>query len=49
MYIKQEFQDGQVLTAAHLNHMEEGIAQIGSVDEALDGILALQQQLLEET
>lgn len=24
-YVKQGFSDGQVLTAAHLNHMEEGI------------------------
>ena len=45
MYIKQEFQDGNVLTAAQLNHMEEGIALIGSVDDALTEILALQQAL----
>lgn len=45
-YIKQDFEDGQVLTAAQLNHMEEGIALIGSVDEALTEILALQQALL---
>ena len=25
-YVKQNFVDGQTLTAAHLNHMEEGIA-----------------------
>ena len=25
-YEKQNFVDGQTLTAAHLNHMEEGIA-----------------------
>jgi hypothetical protein len=48
MYIKQNFEDDQILTAAHLNHMEEGIALIGAVDEALDGILSLQQQYLEE-
>ena len=48
MYIKQNFIDGEVLTAAQLNHMEEGIALIGSVDVALDGILALQQRYLEE-
>lgn len=45
-YIKQEFQDGQVLTAAQLNHMEEGIALIGTVDEALTEIIALQEALL---
>ena len=48
-YIKQEFQDGQVLTAAQLNHMEEGIALIGTVDEALDQILVLQEELLCRT
>lgn len=48
-YIKQEFQDGQVLTAAQLNYMEEGIALIGTVDEALDQILALQEELLCKT
>ena len=47
MYIKQNFEDDQILTAAQLNHMEEGIALIGAVDEALDGILSLQQQYLE--
>ena len=47
MYIKQEFKDGQVLTAAHLNHMEEGIALIGNLDAGLDRIIALQQQYLE--
>ena len=46
MYIKQEFRDGAVLTAAQLNHMEEGIALIGDMDEVLTEILALQQQLL---
>ena len=25
-YVKQNFVDGQTLTAAHLNHMEAGIA-----------------------
>ena len=29
-YEKQNFSDGQVLTAAHLNHMEEGIFNAGS-------------------
>ena len=47
MYIKQNFIDGQVLTAANLNHMEEGIACIGNLDEGLDRIIALQQQYLE--
>ena len=28
-YVKQNFVDGQTLTAAHLNHMEEGIAAAG--------------------
>ena len=46
MYIKQNFEDEQVLTAAHLNHMEEGIALIGTVDEALTEILNLQEALL---
>lgn len=45
-YIKQDFKDGDVLTATQLNHMEEGIALIGSVDDALTEILALQQALL---
>lgn len=45
-YIKQGFEDGQVLTAAHLNHMEEGVALIGAVDDALTEILALQAALL---
>ena len=27
-YEKQNFVDGQTLTAAHLNHMEEGIAAV---------------------
>lgn len=26
-YVKQNFTDGTVLTAAHLNHMEAGIAE----------------------
>lgn len=46
MYTKQNFHDGQVLTAAQLNYMEEGIALIGSVDEALTEIIALQEALL---
>lgn len=46
MYIKQNFEDGKVLTAAHLNHMEDGIALIGTVDDALSQILTLQQSLL---
>ena len=45
-YVKQYFEDEQVLTAAHLNHMEEGIALIGTVDEALTEILQLQETLL---
>ena len=28
MYSKQNFQDGQVLTAAALNHIEDGIAEV---------------------
>ena len=48
-YIKQNFLDGNILTADQLNHMEEGIAQIGDVDEALTEILALQQRLLGGT
>ena len=47
MYIKQNFIDGNVLTAAQLNHMEEGIAIIGNLDEGLDRIITLQQQYLE--
>ena len=30
-YIKQNFVDGQTLTAAHLNHMEAGIAAAAGV------------------
>ena len=50
MYIKQNFQDGQVLTAAMLDHMEEGMealdTQMGDVAAALDEILAMQEDLL---
>lgn len=46
-YTKQNFEDGMVLTAAHLNHMEEGIALIGTVDQALSEILTLQEALLK--
>lgn len=46
MYTKQSFEDGQVLTAAHLNYMEEGIALIGSVDQALEELIALQEALI---
>ena len=28
-YIKQNFVDGQVLMASHLNHIEEGIVSLG--------------------
>lgn len=40
-YIKQNFTDGQTLTAAHLNHMEEGIAaaeQTGGSSGTVSGI-----------
>ena len=30
-YVKQNFVDGQTLTAAHLNHMEAGIAAAAGV------------------
>lgn len=29
-YVKQNFKDGEVLTAAHLNHIEDGLAEIES-------------------
>ena len=32
-YEKQNFVDGQTLTAAHLNHMEEGIAAAGGLPQ----------------
>ena len=35
-YIRQNFEDGQTLTAEHLNHMEEGIASaVLSPDDAI--------------
>lgn len=34
-YVKQNFVDGQTLTAAHLNHMEAGIAAAGDPGEGL--------------
>ncbi len=27
-YVKQNFEDGTVLTAQHLNHIEDGIAEL---------------------
>ena len=43
-YTKQNFVDGTVLTAAQLNHMEDGIAaaEAGSydIDEIVEAVLA---------
>lgn len=33
-YVKQNFEKGQILKADHLNHMEDGIAQLASEVEA---------------
>ena len=40
-YIKQNFKDGDVLKAEHLNHMEEGIANAGEPgkDAVIDATL----------
>lgn len=32
-YEKQNFQDGQILTAKHLNHMEDGIEAASRLSE----------------
>lgn len=49
-YEKQTFTDGEVLTAAQLNHIEDGLeafdSQMGDVDAALDAILAIQETLI---
>ena len=50
MYTKQNFEDGQVLTAAQLDYMEEGIRTIdttlGDVSAALDEIISIQEALI---
>jgi hypothetical protein len=49
-YEKQEFVNGQVLTADSLNYMEDGIKgafdAIGDIDTALDSVLAIQNSLI---
>ena len=49
-YIKQNFTDGQVLNAEHLNYIEEGISQLsedlGNVDAAIDAILTMQNSYI---
>lgn len=49
-YEKQNFTDGQVLSANHLNHIENGVKNnadsIGDVKTALDSIIAIQNELI---
>ena len=46
-YVKQNFVDGQTLTAAQLNHMEEGIANaVGTQGDPGDGISETAKALL---
>ena len=49
-YEKQNFTNGQVLTAEHMNHIEEGVFEndrkIGSISTALDSILDIQNELI---
>ncbi len=49
-YEKQNFENGKVLTAAHLNYIEDGIESVhddmGDVANALDHIIALQEELV---
>ena len=49
-YEKQNFTDGETLTAAQLNHIEEGIIaldeQVGDIETALDAIIAMQNELI---
>lgn len=40
-YEKQNFIDGEVLTAAHLNHIEEALAQLVSSTPRLDNVTLL--------
>ena len=44
-YIKQNFVDGQTLTAAHLNHMEAGIAAAATGVKGDKGDPGTEQQL----
>ena len=49
-YEKQNFNDGDILAAAQLNHIEDGIAEnaeaIGDIGTALDEIIAVQETLI---
>lgn len=49
-YEKQNFQDGDVLTAENLNRIEDALVaveeQVGTVETALDGIIAIQNGLI---
>ena len=50
-YIKQNFVDGQTLTAAHLNHMEAGIAAAatgvkGDKGDPGEGVSEIAKELL---
>jgi hypothetical protein len=50
-YVKQNFQDGNVLTAAELNHIEDGIVDVQSLaDDALTpetGVMVAEQELTD--
>ena len=46
-YVKQNFVDGQTLTAAHLNHMEAGIvAAAGAKGDPSEGVSEIAKELL---
>jgi len=50
-YERQNFQDGNVLTAAELNHIEDGIVDVQSLaDDALTpetGVMVAEQELTD--
>lgn len=53
-YVKQNFEKGQILKADHLDHMEDGIAQLASevetpkdgtqIDDTTVGLCPMEQQ-----
>ncbi len=49
-YEKQNFSDGQVLTAEQLNKIEDGLCSVyetlGDIDTALDNIISIQESLI---
>lgn len=51
-YSKQHFENGEVLTAEQLNHIEDGIvmleSEIGNFSSALSDVIAYQEQWIGE-